>query len=155
MSENINSDHIEWLKTNQHKTQFLIPLFFLSTVPEYEVVKIHSVRHSKRSSPDDVIHRVRLDTHGKRLQVKILVFVVGVVLKWRFAIFDNFDMPLPHPPSSRFLLLWPWYYRHKIIDLLRLWRHLWVTPQKFMFLLRQIATCFFNTNVLHALTFSK
>jgi hypothetical protein len=45
--------------------------FFSFSVPEYEVVQIHSVRHSKRSSPDDVIHRVSLDTHGRNLQLEL------------------------------------------------------------------------------------
>eukprot|EP00095_Tigriopus_kingsejongensis_P003071 maker-scaffold101_size371023-snap-gene-2.28 protein:Tk03071 transcript:maker-scaffold101_size371023-snap-gene-2.28-mRNA-1 annotation:"hypothetical protein DAPPUDRAFT_93895" len=39
-------------------------------VPEYELVKIHSVRHFKRDSPHPS-HRVDLETHGRRLQLDL------------------------------------------------------------------------------------
>ena len=44
-------------------------LFSSLSVPEYEVVQIHSVRQVKRD--DDVIHRVRLDTHGQRVDLEL------------------------------------------------------------------------------------
>ena len=53
-------------------------LFSSLSVPEYEVVRIHSVRHVRRNSDNvnadaggGAVHRVRLDTHGKRVDLAL------------------------------------------------------------------------------------
>jgi hypothetical protein len=45
----------------------------------------------------------------------IIIRLLGGVHKWRQAIFDNFWHP--PPPSSRFLVLCLYYYRHENLDL--------------------------------------
>ena len=46
--------------------------FFFFAVPNYEIVQIHSVRHKRSaSSPQEDIHRVNLETHGRQLRLEL------------------------------------------------------------------------------------
>ena len=46
--------------------------FFFFSVPNYEIVQIHSVRHKRSaSSPQEDIHRVNLETHGRQLRLEL------------------------------------------------------------------------------------
>ena len=45
---------------------------FFFAVPNYEIVQIHSVRHKRSaSSPQEDIHRVNLETHGRQLRLEL------------------------------------------------------------------------------------
>jgi hypothetical protein len=46
-------------------------LIVLLSVPEYEIVQIHSVRHKRSASGLDDIHRVNLATHGRQLRLEL------------------------------------------------------------------------------------
>ena len=55
---------------------YLVLCYFISihffAVPNYEIVQIHSVRHKRSaSSPQEDIHRVNLETHGRQLRLEL------------------------------------------------------------------------------------
>ena len=45
--------------------------FFAISVPDYEIVQIHSVRHKRSASALEDVHRVNLATHGRNLRLEL------------------------------------------------------------------------------------
>ena len=48
-----------------------LTILFSFSVPEYEIIQIHSVRHKRSASGLDDVHRVNLETHGRQYRLEL------------------------------------------------------------------------------------